>query len=113
MITIFFTNSKKMKKKIKIAYHPWVYLKEKLEVRNWSQKQFAEIIWLSTPEVNLIIKWKRNLTPNLAFLIANTLGEDTYVRLWLQAKRDTYQMEINTENQKIWFEIYQKALQFA
>ena len=102
-----------MKKKVKIAYHPWVYLKEELEVRNWSQKQFAEIIWLSTPEVNLIIKWKRNLTPNLAFLIANALGEDTYVRLWLQAKRDTYQMEINTENQKIWFEIYQKALQFS
>ena len=102
-----------MKKRIKIAYHPWAYLKEELEARNWSQKQFAEIIWLSTPEVNLIIKWKRNLTPNLAFLIANALWEDTYVWLELQAKRDTYQMEVNNENQKLWFQIYQKALQFA
>lgn len=102
-----------MKKRIKIAYHPWVYLKEELNIRNWTQKQFSEIIWLSTPEINLIIKWKRNLTPNLAFLIANALWEDTYVWLWLQAKRDTYQIEINNENQKLWFQIQQKALEYA
>ena len=64
------------------ATHPGVILlKECLEPSNITQTQFAKHIGLSLQTVNEIIKGKRNITPETAWLLAKSF--DTTPELWM------------------------------
>ena len=65
----------------KFAYHPWEYLDDELKARNWTQRQFADIIWIPAPELNAIIKWRKNLTPALCVRIGEAFW--TSADLWM------------------------------
>lgn len=64
-----------------IAIHPWEIIGEELKARRWSQKKFAELSWLTVKQVRNLIKWKLDITSDLAKSIANTFW--TSIQLWL------------------------------
>ena len=63
------------------AFHPGEDIWEELEARGWTQRQFADIIGISAPELNNIIKGKKNLTPALAVRIGEAFG--TSAEVWM------------------------------
>jgi HTH-type transcriptional regulator/antitoxin HigA len=63
------------------TFHPGEFLKDELEVRNWSQAEFAEIIGRPARLVNEIIGGKKSITPETAVQIGDALG--TGAELWL------------------------------
>ena len=87
-----------MHNKVKVAYHPWTYLKDELYERGLTQTKFAELLWITKAEVNDLIHWRRNITPKIAIIIALALDEDADVRMRLQNRRDRYQIEKDREN---------------
>ncbi len=74
------------------AVHPWEYLKDEIEARWLTQKEFSEIIWKSPSELNELIKWKRNITPIWAILIATVFDVSPDTWLNLQHEYDLYQV---------------------
>lgn len=64
-----------------IAIHPGEVLKEELEARNISQKDFAKAISVSYTMLNEILNGKRNITADFALLVEAALG--TPAELWL------------------------------
>lgn len=85
----------------KIAYHPWEYVIDELNARKWTQKQFAEILWKKVSEVNELIKWKRNITPMWAILIATAFGWEAQTWLNLQSRYDYYKTNKTLKRTKI------------
>ncbi len=73
-----------------IVYHPWEDILEAITAKWWTQKQFAEIIGISKPALNAIIKWHRNIIPNLAVRIGFALWTSTQVRMNLQTMYDIH-----------------------
>ena len=63
------------------AFHPGEDIWEELEARGWTQRQFADIIGISAPELNNIIKGKKNLTPALAVRSGEAFG--TSAEVWM------------------------------
>ena len=39
--------------------HPWKYIGRELEARNWKQKEFADVIWISAPALNELLSEKK------------------------------------------------------
>jgi len=87
-------------KTIAIAYHPGEDLLEEIEARWRTQKQFAEILWISKYEVNDLIKGRRNITPRLAIRIWEAFGTSADVRINLQNMFDLYTISQNKAEQK-------------
>ncbi len=58
----------------RIPTHPGDVLKEELEVRNISQKDFAQKIGLSYTMLNEILNGKRPVTTDFALIIEAALG---------------------------------------
>ena len=73
------------------AFHPGEDIWEELEARGWTQRQFADIIEISAPELNNIIKGKKNLTPALAVRIGEAFGTSAEIcrpnTAWLWQKK--------------------------
>ncbi len=80
-----------------LAFHPWEYISDELKARKWSQSMFADIIGISRYEVNDIIKWRRNITPRLAFRMWEALGIGSETLLNLQNIYDIYILDNNEE----------------
>jgi len=66
--------------------HPGGFIWRELKARGRSQKHFADIIWISAPELNLIIKKKKNLTPALCVRIWAAFGTSADLWMWLQTQ---------------------------
>jgi HTH-type transcriptional regulator/antitoxin HigA len=81
----------------KFAYHPWEYLDDELKARNWTQRQFADIIWIPAPELNAIIKWRKNLTPALCVRIGEAFW--TSADLWMNMQT-WYSLSIAREEEE-------------
>lgn len=58
----------------RIPTHPGSVLKEELESRKISQKQFAELIEMSYNQLNEILNEKRSVTVDFALMIEASLG---------------------------------------
>lgn len=71
------------------TFPPGVFLEEELEVRGWSQLDFAEIIGKSPRDINLIINGKLSITPKTAIVIGEALG--TSPQLWMNLE-SAYQL---------------------
>jgi HTH-type transcriptional regulator/antitoxin HigA len=55
--------------RVRVAYHPGEHILEELEARERTQKWFAELLEITTAEINDLIKGRRNITPRLALRI--------------------------------------------
>jgi HTH-type transcriptional regulator / antitoxin HigA len=72
------------------ATHPGEHLAEYLEVRGWSQAEFARIADLSPKLANTIINGKNPVTPETALKLERVLGLKAEVWLQLQANWDLF-----------------------
>jgi len=63
------------------VFPPGEFLRDELEVRGWTQEEFAEIINRSTRLVNEVIVGKRGVTPDTARAFAAALGTSSH--LWM------------------------------
>ena len=80
-----------------IVFHPWEYLADALEAKWRTQIKLSEIIWISKFEINDIIKWRRNITPRIAFRLWEAFWNSGSTRLNLQNMYDLYQIEHNKQ----------------
>lgn len=69
-----------------IAIHPGEILKEELEARNISQKDFAKAISVSYTMLNEILNGKRSITADFAILVEAALGTPAEHWLNMQAR---------------------------
>lgn len=70
------------------AFHPGEDLLEAIEAKGWTQRQFADIIGISSPALNAIIKGNRNITPALAVRIGAAFWTSAEVWMNLQTHYD-------------------------
>jgi addiction module HigA family antidote len=68
------------------AIHPGEFLSDQLRIRKIKQKDFAVIIGISQPYLNLIIKGERGINTRVACLIGRALQSDP--EYWLNLQRD-------------------------
>lgn len=66
------------------AIHPGEILRDELEARAVTQKEFAKIIGIAYTQLNEIINGKRNISPDLAVLLETALDIDAKYWLSLQ-----------------------------
>ncbi len=75
-------------KTLEYIQHPWEVLREELEFRWITWKDFANIIWKSVSELSELLNAKRNLTAKWALLISTSLDISPEFWLWLQKDYD-------------------------
>lgn len=94
--------------------HPWGYIARELKARGRSQKNFADIIGISAPELNFIIKKKKNLTPALCVRIGAAFWTSADLRMELQTRYNLKLAKIKEEKRiervfekvkKYWYEL--------
>lgn len=68
--------------------HPGMVLKEELEAKGLSNKEFASTIGMPASVLSDILNGKRSVTPDIAILLEASLGRDAADWLALQAARD-------------------------
>jgi HTH-type transcriptional regulator/antitoxin HigA len=88
-------------KKPAIAIHPGEILKDELDAREWTQKEFARIIGRPEKTISAIIQGKKDITPETALEIAAALG--TSPDLWndMQAKYNLHTATQKAEEQEL------------
>lgn len=96
-----------------LAFHPWEYLADALEVKGWSQKQLSDIIGITKFEINDIIKWRRNITPRIAYRLWEAFWDSWEVWLNLQAIYDLYLMDHNEDEKAMKVQINEKVRELA
>lgn len=75
---------------LQFAFHPGEDLLEAIEAKGWTQRQFAELIGISSPALNAIIRGNRNITPALAVRIGAAFGTSAEVWMNLQTHYDLF-----------------------
>lgn len=70
------------------AIHPGEMLKDELDARNITQKEFAKKIGVSYTMLNDIINGRRNISAEMAVLFEAALGTEAGVWVELQAQYD-------------------------
>ncbi len=84
------------KRKVAEIFRPGVFLEEELETRGWSQIDLAEILGKSSTDINLIVKGKRSITPEMAIALGDAF--DTGAELWMNLETQ-YQLSKATYKQ--------------
>jgi addiction module HigA family antidote len=101
-----------------IAIHPGEMLKEELESRGITQKEFAKAIAVSYTMLNEILNGKRSITADFAILIEAALGTPAEHWLNMQARynlqtarsKETVISRFNSiRNMTTWFSPQKKA----
>ena len=71
-----------------MTIHPGIVLKQELNARGISNKEFASTLSMPAPVLSDLINGKRSITPDIAILLEATLGRDAAYWLSLQSNRD-------------------------
>jgi len=71
------------------VFPPGEFIREELDARGWTQKEFADILGRPAQTVNQIIMGKKEITPDTAVALAEALG--TSAELWLNLE-STYRL---------------------
>jgi HTH-type transcriptional regulator / antitoxin HigA len=77
------------------AFPPGSYLRDELEARGWSEKEFAEIIGRPAQAVSEILNGRKQIVPDTALAIAEALG--TSPNLWLNLQTNYSLFVASTE----------------
>ncbi len=83
-----------------LAIHPGEILKDELDARQITQKEFSLLIGMAPTQLNEVIKGKRNITPELALLIGKALSMDASIWNNLQAGYDLDKAKIMQRTQQ-------------
>ncbi len=70
----------------RLPTHPGEVLKEELEVREITQKQFAEVTGISYTMLNEILNAKRPVTSDIALLVEAALGVSAELLVNMQSR---------------------------
>jgi len=84
-------------KKPAMVIHPGEILKDELDAREWTQKEFARIIGRPEKTISAIIQGKKDITPETAIEIGAALGTSPNVWNDMQAKYNLYSAIEKTE----------------
>lgn len=91
------------------ATHPWVLLKEELEARWLSQKEFAKIIGKSAAEVSFITSGRRSINIDMAIRIWLALWTSAQVRIGMQNDYDFYKLQSSVTKNRDFKKIRERA----
>jgi len=80
--------------------HPWKKIIEEIRNRNWTQKQFAILVWKKNSEVNELIKWKRNITIQRDYILSQVLWTPEKYWINMQTDYDYEQMKQKIKEEK-------------
>ena len=80
------------------AIHPGYILKDELDFRNITQKDFALLTGIPQTQLNEVIKGKRAFNPHLALVISKALEMDAILWLNLQSNYELDLAKINEKN---------------
>ena len=80
-----------------IPIHPGEIIKEELEFRKISQKQFAQIVDFSYTMLNDILNGKRPVSTDFALLIEASLGINAEMLVNMQTR---YNLQLARQNKK-------------
>ena len=80
--------------------HPWKKIIEEIRNRNWTQKQFAILVWKKNSEVNELIKWKRNITIQWDYILSQVLWTPEKYWINMQTDYDYEQMKLKLKEEK-------------
>lgn len=95
MITAY-TPSKRAAK----VFPPGRFIARELEIREWSQSDFAQILGKTEARISDIIRGKRAITPDMAQLLAAAFGSSAEFWLNMESKYQLYlHVNQNTSNQ--------------
>jgi len=83
-----------------IMIHPWKKIIEEIRNRNWTQKQFAILVWKKNSEVNELIKWKRNITIQRDYILSQVLWTPEKYRINMQTDYDYNLMKQKLKEEK-------------
>lgn len=83
------------------AVKPGDILREELDERGWTQKDFAEIIGRPVQVVNEVISGKKSITPETACLIAAALSTSPQLWLNLESSYRLWMAEANLDTSEI------------
>lgn len=86
--------------KLWIMIHPWKKIIEEIRNRNWTQKQFAILVWKKNSEVNELIKWKRNITIQWDYVLSQVLWTPEKYWINMQTDYDYEQMKQKLKEEK-------------
>jgi len=81
-----------------IVFPPGETLKDELDARGWTQKEFAEIIGKPVQAVSEIVNGKKEITPETALLFSRAFG--TSARFWLNLE-SSYRLWLENKNKKV------------
>jgi len=73
------------------TFPPGEYLRDELEVRGWSEKEFAEILGRPVQAVSEIMNGRKQIVPETALAIAEALGTSAELWINLQAAFNLYE----------------------
>ena len=90
--------------------HPGEDLQDKLEARNMSQKQLADLIGLKPSMLNEIIKGKRSITPSIAIKLEAGLSNSA--EYWLKGQQMYDLYKVRQENQETIANIREKRVRY-
>ena len=80
--------------------HPWKKIIEEIRNRNWTQKQFAILVWKKNSEVNELIKGKRNITIQRDYVLSQVLWTPEKYWINMQTDYDYEQMKLKIKEEK-------------
>ena len=80
--------------------HPWKKIIEEIRNRNWTQKQFAILVWKKNSEVNELIKGKRNITIQRDYILSQVLWTPEKYWINMQTDYDYEQMKLKIKEEK-------------
>ena len=80
-----------------IPIHPGEIIKEELEFRKISQKQFAQIVDFSYTMLNDVLNCKRAVATDFSFLIESLLGINAEMLVNMQTR---YNLQLARQNKK-------------
>ncbi|MGI9477494.1 MAG: HigA family addiction module antitoxin [Hyphomicrobiaceae bacterium] len=80
------------------AVHPGEYLEENLDVRGWSQAEFARLSGLTKKHVSDMINGKNPVTPETALKLQRVLGVNAQIWIGMQADWDFHEARVAAQD---------------
>ena len=78
------------------AFPPGEYLRDELEERGWSEKEFAEILGRPAQAISEIMNGRKQIVPDTALAIGEALGTSADLWLNLQIAYNLYEARMRS-----------------
>ena len=83
------------------VFHPGEFIRDELEEREWSQKDFEDITGVKSAHISAVINGKRPVGVSLAVVMGRAFGTSAHFWLSLQNAYDVFEAERNSEGGSI------------